>query len=134
VGAAFKHELAVALAQQEGQHGLTDERGAAGAADGEGVVAGADGAGLEVERAAAQLGAIDLGATDGSGALYGGEVLAQQARLGAAGADVVDAQRPPGEGGEGEGGAQDLAAAFALGAVDGDEVVHGGLLGFWGGG
>ena len=56
--------------------------------------------------------------------VHGGQVLPQQSRLVASGANVVDPKRPAGGHRQRQGGAQDLPAAFALRAVDRDHRVR----------
>ena len=79
---------------------------------------------LEAQRARAKLGAGDTRPAHLRRRVHGGQMLPQQPRLLPARADPVDAKRPAGDERERERGAQNLPAAFALGAVDGDPVGH----------
>ncbi len=119
VGAAFEDEGGGGVGLPEGgEEGLEEEAGAAGGADGEAVAARCDFAGAEVELGGADRGAVGDAVGDGAGGVDAGEVLAHEAGLGASPADVGHAEGLAGDHGEGEGGAEHLAAA--AGAVEED--------------
>ena len=54
---------------------------------------------------------------------HAGQMLAHQAGLGAAGANVIDGEGFPRHHRKGEGGAQNLPAALAFGAIDQDHFI-----------
>ena len=118
--AAFEHEVpGAAIAQQRRQQGLHDEQRATGRADREVVAAGRQGAGAEAQPVRAELGTFHLGIADHPCRRDAGQVLAPQAGPLSAGADALDAKRRARGQGEREGGADDLPAALAVRAVDG---------------
>src|SRR5262249_41945789 len=94
--------------------GVQDQASGPGGADGEVVVAGANEAGLEGQFARADHVTIHLRGANRGGGADAGQVLRSRARLVPAGADVDQAERPAGDERQGQAGAQDLAAAFAL--------------------
>src|SRR5262249_56213281 len=89
-------------------------------ADGETVGARPHALRSEHDRLRADAGALDLRVADGGGRLQRGQVLPHQARLGASGADAVDAEGRAADEREGERRPEDLAAALAAGSVDGE--------------
>ena len=107
--------------KQRGQHGLEHQGRAAGRADAEGVVARPDRAGAENQAPGAQGRPFHFGAADLGCGQHGGQVLPHQARLLSPGADLLDHERPARHQRQGQRRAEDLPAAFALGAVDPQE-------------
>jgi hypothetical protein len=88
------------------------------------VIAAARHARPEPKLAAAHGRAFHLGARDRGRGLHRGEVLAHEPGLLAPRTNILDANRRARDDGQGQGAAQDLAAALALGAVDGLERGH----------
>ncbi len=88
------------------------------------VIAADDFSRTKFQRGGAQCVAGDPGAGNFPCGADGREVLAQQARLGASGANVVETERRAREAGESQRGAEDLATAFTGAAVE-DERFHG---------
>jgi len=115
---------AIVGGKQRQQDGLQHQQGAAGAADLDLVVPGDESLRFELECGRADVRAVHARESDPRGGFHAGEVLAHQARMGATGADALDAEGLPAQQRQGQRAAQDLPAAFALGAVDGERV-HG---------
>lgn len=106
--------------QQRGQQGLQDEGGAAAGADGKGVVSTHDFPRVEHEFHRSEFRAIDARFADFCGGFHAGEMLTHQPGLGPLATDVGHAKWTTGDEGQGERGAQELAAAgFARDLEDG---------------
>lgn len=109
--------------QQGGQQRLQHQAAATGSADGETVIAAANRPRYEAQALRAKFDAAGVGRADLSGGIHCGQMLAQQARPAALGADVVDAKRLAGEHRQAQRAAQNLAATD--GAVQFEEIrVH----------
>ena len=99
---AFEDDPAGLCGQHEGgQNGLQDQRRTAGRADGKAVFAGAAALGAKDEFGRADRGSVRDGIPDFDRGLDRSEVLAQQSRLFAPGANVVDAKGASGDQREG---------------------------------
>jgi hypothetical protein len=125
VRAADQGQAPPATVGQERRHDrLGHEQGRAGAADVEAVVTRHQATGREGELGRAQARAVDGGARQRRRGLDAGQVLPQEAGLGPPGADVADGEALAGGERQRQRRADDLAAAFAVRAVDRE---HGGL-------
>ena len=115
MGAPFDPQLGLTVGDKEGrQHTLENQRGASRRPHDEVVLARGAGTRLEHELMGAQRGPADLRLANRLSSPHTGEVLAQQAGLSATSADVVDLEGLACDQRQGERGAQDLAAAFAM--------------------
>jgi len=122
VGAAAKTEMGGrGCGEERGKDGLENEGGAASGADFEAIAAGFNGAGSKGEVAGVKNGALDGSVAKFGGGLDGGAMLVEEPGAAAACPQVEEAKGLAGDHREGEGGAENLSAAFALGAVDGEE-------------
>lgn len=111
--------------QQSGQQGLQNEGRAAAGADGKGVVSAYDFPGVEHEFHRSEFRTIDARFADFCGGFHAGEMLAHQAWLGPLATDVCHPKGTPGDEGQGERRAQELAAAgFAGDLEDGGGFGH----------
>jgi len=118
VRATRQLDLAQPVGQhQRGQHRLQHQQATACGGNLKTVVARTHYAGCEHQRLRIQLRALGLPAAHGHRRLHAGQVLAHQPRLGPPRTDARDVQWAAGDHGQGQAGAQDLAAAFAGGAV-----------------
>lgn len=111
--------------QQWRQEGLEQEHRAAGAGDPEGVMTRHECPRDEGQFLGSKRCAFDGGRSDPGCCLDTGEVLPHEARLGASRPDVMDAEGSAGDDAQRQRRAQDLTAAFALGAIECDGGVHG---------
>ncbi len=119
--AADAHAARLRRPQQGRQQGLQHQGATAGGADGEAVVAAADRPRLEAQDLGAKLGPSGSGATYLGRRQHRGQVLAQQPRAAAPGANIMDTQGLAGEHRQAQGAAQYLAAAD--GAVQFDYIL-----------
>ena len=98
VRSAFQSQCAVAGGgQQSRKDGLQDERGAPGRPDSEPIIARRYGPRPKLERLGTQGRTFHLSATDRLGGLHRGQMLLQQARLLALGANPFHPERLAGD-------------------------------------
>jgi hypothetical protein len=100
--------------EQRRQDGLHHETRAPCGCDREAILAGSHSTRAELELGRAELRLARVGASDVPRGANGRQVLAQQARLRPAGADLLDPERRAGDQRQRERAAQDLPAAFPL--------------------
>src|SRR5690606_3827355 len=126
MGAAFQGQFeSPAGGDQGGHQGLENQGGTARAAHGERITPRNHGTRAEGQSRGSEFGALQAGGAYPGGGFDASQVLTHQSGLLAAGADPVDAKGFAGGHGQGQGGAEDLASAFAAGTVQYDFVGHG---------
>ena len=120
VGAADQGHLARPIGlQSQGQvKGLKNQAGGAGGADVKAISPWAYHTGFEDQIGAAERGSAQLGLSDGCRRPNAHQVLGLQAGFGSSSPHMAEMERPAGQQGEGQAGAQDLSAPFALGTIE----------------
>jgi len=81
-------------------------------------------AGNELQRLRAEFRALHFGVAEHRRRPYRSQMLRRQPRLFPVRAELLDAHRTPGDGGQTQRAAQDLPAAFSVGTVDDELIRH----------